>query len=113
MKAKSVPDERKGEFGIGDVWTWTALDPDKKRMCSWHVDDRTIESAMPLISDLAGRLAHRVQIATDGHGPYLPAIEAAFGIDVDYAMLIKECASIRARNAGSAPVVLSETVKII
>src|SRR4051812_26886617 len=37
MKAKSIPEERRGEAGIGDVWTWTALDPDTKLMCSWLV----------------------------------------------------------------------------
>src|SRR5262249_30113992 len=26
MKQKRVPEERQGEFGVGDVWTWTALD---------------------------------------------------------------------------------------
>jgi hypothetical protein len=38
---------------------------------------------------LAPRLANRVQITTDGHRPYIEAIEAGFGTDVDYAMLIK------------------------
>src|SRR4051794_40786222 len=28
MKQKNVPAERKGEFGVGDVWTWVALDAD-------------------------------------------------------------------------------------
>jgi len=35
------------------------------------------------------RLRNRVQITTDGHKPYLEAIEGAFGGDVDYAMLVK------------------------
>ncbi|MGZ5784926.1 MAG: helix-turn-helix domain-containing protein, partial [Ramlibacter sp.] len=26
MKGKTVPEERRGEPGIGDAWTWTALD---------------------------------------------------------------------------------------
>lgn len=38
---------------------------------------------------MAGRLANRVQITSDGHKPYLDAIERAFGSDVDYAQLIK------------------------
>jgi len=116
MKAKSVPEERRGEYGIGDVWTWTALDPATKLMCSWHVGDRTLESAMPFISDLAGRIddRHRIQITTDGFGPYLPAIEAAFGIDVGYAMLIKEDGPDPSEDRRfSPPVVLSETVKVI
>jgi hypothetical protein len=39
--------------------------------------------------DLAGRLASRVQLTTDGHKPYLAAVEDAFGSDIDYATLIK------------------------
>lgn len=39
--------------------------------------------------DLAARLAHRVQLTTDGHKPYLVAVADAFGTDVDYAQLVK------------------------
>jgi hypothetical protein len=38
---------------------------------------------------LQERLAGRVQLTTDGFRPYLDAVDDAFGIDVDYAMLIK------------------------
>jgi len=43
---------------------------------------------MAFISDLSERLASRVQLTTDGHRPYLRAVEEAFGADVDYAMLV-------------------------
>jgi hypothetical protein len=39
--------------------------------------------------DVADRLANRVQLTTDGHGAYLSAVVGAFGIDVDYAQLVK------------------------
>jgi IS1 family transposase len=89
MKAKNVPETRKGEFGIGDVWTWTAIDADTKLIPSWLVADRSGEAAKQFVADLATRLANRVQITSDGHRPYLQAIDDAFGIDVDYAMLEK------------------------
>ena len=44
---------------------------------------------MAFIDDLAPRLASRVQLTSDGHKPYLEAIEGAFGGDIDYAMLVK------------------------
>ena len=44
---------------------------------------------MKFIDDLASRLAHRVQLTTDGHKPYLRAVEGAFGSEIDYAMLEK------------------------
>lgn len=37
----------------------------------------------------ASRLTHRAQLTTDGHKPYLEAVEGAFGGAIDYAMLIK------------------------
>ena len=45
--------------------------------------------AYRFMTDLAGRLKHRVQLTTDGHRPYLIAVEAAFGMDIDYAQLVK------------------------
>jgi IS1 family transposase len=88
-KAKNVPAERAGEFGVGDVWTWTAIDAQTKLIPSWMVGTRDGDAAKAFVSDLAGRLASRVQITTDGHSAYLQAVENAFGWDVDYAMLVK------------------------
>jgi IS1 family transposase len=88
-KAKNVPTEHKGEFGYGDVWTWTALDADTKLVPCWHVGDRDAAEAYEFMSNLASRLAHRVQLTTDGHRAYLTAVEGAFGSNIDYAMLVK------------------------
>jgi IS1 family transposase len=88
-KQKNVPEERKGEFGIGDVWTWTAVCADTKLVPCWLVADRGAAAAMEFMTNLAGRLASRVQLTTDGHKAYLEAVEEAFGIDVDYAQLVK------------------------
>jgi IS1 family transposase len=114
MKNKTIPEERRDEPGIGDVYTWTALDPDSKLMCSWFVGDRGDPSANAFIADLAGRLANRVQITTDGHRPYIDAIERAFGRDVDYAMLIKEYGNDPSEERRfSPPVVLSERTIVV
>lgn len=88
-KEKNVPPERKGQFGYGDVWTWTALCADTKLVPCWHVGPRDAEAARQFIGDLAGRLNHRVQLTTDGLKTYLVAVEGAFGADVDYAQLVK------------------------
>src|SRR5580704_15009276 len=88
-KAKNVPAEKIGEFGVGDVWTWTAIDAESKLIPSWLIGTRDGDAAKAFVSDLAGRLAHRVQITSDGHSAYLQAVEDAFGWDVDYAMLVK------------------------
>jgi IS1 family transposase len=88
-KQKNVPAEREGEFGVGDVWTWTAICADTKIIASWMVGDRGAAAANAFIADLAGRLSNRIQLTTDGHRVYVDAVERAFGADIDYAMLVK------------------------
>jgi IS1 family transposase len=88
-KAKNVPEEKQGQFGYGDVWTWTAICADTKLVPSWLVGDRSGATAYVFMEDLASRLTRRVQLTTDGHKAYLDGIDGAFGTDIDYAILIK------------------------
>lgn len=88
-KQKNVPSEYKGQFGYGDVWTWTAICADTKLVPSWLVGNRDAETASIFITDLASRLANKVQLTTDGLKAYIAAVEGAFGADIDYAMLTK------------------------
>ncbi|MGA3172377.1 MAG: DDE-type integrase/transposase/recombinase, partial [Chthoniobacteraceae bacterium] len=75
--------------GKGDVWTWVALDADTKLVPCWFIGNRDAGCAYHFMHDLAGRLANRVQLTTDGHKAYLNAVEDAFGSEIDYAMLVK------------------------
>lgn len=88
-KQKNVADAKAAPEGAGDTWTWTALDSDTKLVISYMVGARDSEYAMAFMDDLRGRLANRVQLTTDGHKPYLEAVEGAFGGDIDYAILVK------------------------
>lgn len=88
-KAKNVPEDKKGQFGYGDVWTFCAIDADTKLVPSWLVGTRDVGSATELMQDLASRLVNRVQITTDGLKAYIAAVEDAFGGDVDFAQLHK------------------------
>lgn len=88
-KAKNVPTAKAAPAEAGDVWTWTALDADSKLIVSYLIGGRDADYALAFMDDLRDRLANRVQLTTDGHGPYLEAVEEAFGADVDYAMLVK------------------------
>jgi IS1 family transposase len=87
-KEKNVTARSKAE-GWGDVWTWVALDPQTKLVPTWFVGERHAGAAYHFMHDLAERLAHRVQLTTDGHGAYLSAVEDAFGANIDYAQLVK------------------------
>jgi IS1 family transposase len=64
------PESMAGAFGVGDVWTWTAIDADTKLVPSWAVGRRDGFTALAFIRDLATRLSTRVQLSTDGHKPY-------------------------------------------
>jgi IS1 family transposase len=88
-KAKNVAKAKAAPARAGDVWTWTALDADSKMILSYLIGDRDSEYALAFMDDLRSRLANRVQLTTDGHKPYLRAVEEAFGADIDYAQLIK------------------------
>jgi len=92
-KEKNVPEKLKGKFGYGNIWTWVAIDAGTKLVPSFMVGNCDAKSATMFIDDLASRLASRVQLTTDGHRPYLEAVEGAFGSEIDYAMLIKLYAS--------------------
>lgn len=88
-KSKNVPKEKRGTFGFGDVWTWTAIDADHKLVISWFVGGRDAGAAHEVMMDCAGRIKGRVQLTTDGLKSYLSAVEDAFGCDIDYAQLVK------------------------
>ncbi len=111
MKQKRVPEERKDEYGIGDAWTWTALDADSKLAISYLVGLRDAKYANDFIRDVADRVVDRVQLTTDGHKVYLEAVEGSFGNDIDYAMLIKLYGSERADEARYSPAECTGTDK--
>jgi IS1 family transposase len=73
----------------GDVWTWAAIDADTKLIPCWTLGQRDALSATQFVCDLAGRLANRIQLTSDGLKSYLSAVEKAFSGVVDYAQLIK------------------------
>jgi IS1 family transposase/lambda repressor-like predicted transcriptional regulator len=88
-KEKNVAPADKGILGYGDVYTWTGMDADSKLMVSYMVGKRDAECANAFMEDLASRLINRVELTTDGHKPYLQAVDGAFTCDIDYAMLVK------------------------
>src|SRR5215813_5457255 len=88
-KQKNVARAKRKDLAHGDVWTWVAMDADTKLAISYLVGDRDAEYAMALMDDLRQRVTTRMHLTTDGHSPYLQAVEEAFGAGIDYAMLVK------------------------
>jgi len=87
-KAKNVTEEKEAQ-SWGDCWTWNAIDADSKLIVSYLVGPRTPGMAFALMNDLASRLEGQCQLTTDGLYWYPHAVERAFGIGVDYAVLRK------------------------
>ena len=73
----------------GDVWTFCAIDAETKIVPAFRVGKRNLQTANAFVSDVASRLKNRPQISTDGLRAYPEAIENAFGMNVDYGMIIK------------------------
>ena len=101
MKEKNVPLDRKGELGVGDVYTWVALCPDTKIVPCYLVGNRDMEHAKAFMEDLASRIKHRIQLTSDGFNAYLDAVDDAFGSNIDYGMLIKHYGGTRTYRDGT------------
>jgi IS1 family transposase len=104
-KQRNVPEELKGMFGVGDVWTWTALDADSKLIVCWYVGNRAYEDAEAFMQDLSERATGRIQLTTDGLAAYPNAVGMAFRRNIDFAQLIKTYASPREGQARYSPAV--------
>ncbi len=88
-KRATVATAKAAPADAGDAWTWTAIDRDSKLIISYLIGGRDAGYAHEFMQDVADRVANRIQLTTDGHRPYLEAVEGAFGSSIDYAMLIK------------------------
>ncbi len=76
---------------LGDQYVFVAIDADTKLVPMFTVGKRDSENAHQFMQELRGRLNGngRIQLTTDGFRAYLPAVEDAFGSEIDYAQLVK------------------------
>jgi IS1 family transposase len=75
---------------MGDCYVHTALDATSKALVSYYIGKRDGASALAFCQDLRSRVVNRPQVTSDGHVPYIDAIERSFGSDVDFAQVVKE-----------------------
>ena len=107
-KAKAAP------ANAGDARTWTAICADTKLLITVLVGQCSTDYALLFVDDLRSRLAHRAQITSDGHRPYLTAMATVFGDDADYAMLQKIYGADRLHRNGTSPAIcLGATKRVI
>ena len=88
-KKKTVPYAIAPPKHAGDVWTWLVMCADTKLVPVWRVGSRETKVGRSLMRDLEPRLRYQVQLTTDGHSPYLEAVEDAFGGGIDYGRIVK------------------------
>jgi IS1 family transposase len=112
-REKNVPKDKKDQFGYGDVWTWTSICADTKLVPCWHVGERNIPAARSFIGDLASRLAKRVQLSTDGHKPYLNAVDETFDGEIDYGVAVKLYGGVDDHGRRHAPDVVTGVRKSV
>ena len=104
MKAKqAAKNGLEGVWGVGDIWTWTAIDADSKLMVSYSLGRRDYEAAVAFIDDLAERLTGRIQLTSDALKVYVTAVDEVFGRDIDYAVLQKVYASSQTGDTRYSP----------
>lgn len=75
--------------GIGETYTFTAMDALSRFVICWHVGRRDQASADAFITDLRARVVMMPQITSDGFAPYITSIGDAFGKSVDYMQTVK------------------------
>ncbi|HEX3797402.1 MAG TPA: hypothetical protein VH413_01775 [Verrucomicrobiae bacterium] len=75
--------------GVGDVWTFIALDVDSKLIPQFTVGKRDMYHAQAFMSNLSERLSNRIQLTTDALAAYPDAVERAFGSEIDYGQIVK------------------------
>ncbi len=90
-KERNLPPQMRGADGVGDMWTWTAIDADTKLIVTWHLGKRLRGDADLFIRDLASRVdSENVQITTDGFMFYNEPIQRYFHYRADHGSETKD-----------------------
>jgi transposase-like protein/IS1 family transposase len=74
---------------LGDAYCFVGIERNTKLILAWHLGRRTAKDTELFTEKLRDATTGRFQITTDGFQPYVNAIENTFGIDVDFAQLVK------------------------
>ena len=81
---------RKGDSPeVGDQWVFVAIDAETKLVPAFHVGKRHREDTRTFLWNLYERIEGRTQITTDGLTHYTAGVPDAFGLDVDFAQVVK------------------------
>jgi IS1 family transposase len=112
-KQRNLPQEKRGQENIGDMWTWVAIDADTKLIVTWHLGKRSREDAFHFVGDLAVRISSEyVQVTTDGFGAYVEAIERLFP-RADYGTEVKVYGRVPFESSDTkySPMIVTDVIR--
>lgn len=98
------------EEGVGDVWTFTAMERTTKLILTHHVGKRTPIDTAEFADNLYFATQGRFQLTTDGYTPYRTMVPAILGNRVDFATLVKIYGHADG-DRGYSPGVVVDTIK--
>lgn len=93
--------DRSPEFG--DCYCFTAIERNSKLLIAWHAGKRSADDTERFIYKLKDAVSGKLQISTDGYGPYRGAIQCAFGWDASHGVVIKNYGSAVAGEGRYSP----------
>ena len=102
-RPRTCPTSTEGEFGYGDVWTWTAIDADTKLVPSWLVGERTPADCYTFLADLKSRLKPTASNSLPMASRITRPSRTRYGATLDFAQLIKIYAGPEILSSGTAP----------
>lgn len=106
MKDKTRKRRGKDEEGLGDAYTWVAMESNSKLIIAWHLGKRGAKDAEIFLEKIYKAVegtSNRLQMTTDGYGAYPEAVAYSLGTRVDYAQLIKQYAAPEADDHRYSP----------
>lgn len=80
---------RHNEAGLGDAYTFVAIERNTKLVLAWHLGRRTSGDTERFTEKLYEATSGTFQLTTDGFAAYVPAVSYSLGTRVDFAQLVK------------------------
>jgi transposase-like protein/IS1 family transposase len=91
--------------GVGDSWTWLAIDADTKLILAHAVGQRDISTSDAFLSRLNGATLGKTQVTSDGFRTYTHGVPMHLGSRCSFAQLIKVYAASQVETRYSPAVI--------
>jgi transposase-like protein/IS1 family transposase len=111
-KNKHAQNKHPGVDGIGDAWTWFAIDADSKLILSHATGKRDEATCDAFLSRLNNATVGRCQVTADGLSLYTHRVPMTLGSRCDFAQLVKTYKSEQQETRYS-PATITNIEKIV